>query len=404
MADFHQNGIITTLHNLHSRSLGALEAELLEWSKRWPMALVLPCLYSELEQPALARIVDELSKIDYLEEIIIGLDRADESQFRHARQYFDRLPQDKRILWQDGPGMTAIVEKLDELGLAPKGRGKGCNVWYCFGYFLASGRSLGVALHDCDIQNYERDIVARLLYPIMDPTFGFKFCKGYYYRASEGKLNGRVMRLLVSPILKALKQMGADSEYLDFIDSFRYPLSGEFSMFRDVVSTIRIPNDWGLEIGVLSEIYRNYETNHVCQVDIADAYDHKHQPVSADNPEAGLSKMSTDICRTFFRKLATAGQVFSQEFFRTLRATYYRTALDFIDHYHADAAMNGLTLDRHREERTVELFAANITRAGEMFLNLSPELPFMPSWNRVLSAIPDIFPLLHDTVERDNRE
>jgi glucosyl-3-phosphoglycerate synthase len=404
MADFHQNGIITTLHNFQSRSIEDLEAELLSWSKRWPMALVLPCLYSELEQPALARIVDELSRIEYLEEIIIGLDRADEEEFRHAKAYFKRLPQNTNILWQDGPGMRAIVDKLDELGLAPQGRGKGCNVWYCFGYFMASGRSLGLALHDCDIQTYHREIVAKLLYPIMDPTFGFKFCKGYYYRASEGKLNGRVMRLLVSPLLKALKQVGADSDYLDFIESFRYPLSGEFSMFRDVVATIRIPNDWGLEIGVLSEIYRNYETSHVCQVDIADAYDHKHQPLSADNPEEGLSRMSTDICRTFFRKLATSGQVFSTEFFRTLRATYYRTALDFIDHYHADAAMNGLTLDRHTEEETVELFANNLTRAGEMFLNLSPELPFMPSWNRVLSAIPDIFQRLYDTVQRDNSD
>ncbi len=56
------------------------------------------------------------------------------------------------------------------------------------------------------------------------------------------------------------------------------------------------------------------------------------------------------------------------------------------------------------EEKTVELFADNLTRAGEMFLNLSPELPFMPSWNRVLSAVPEIFALLHETVERDNRD
>ncbi|HQV31969.1 MAG TPA: glycosyl transferase [Calditrichia bacterium] len=402
MADFHQNGFITTLHNLHNRSVEDMERELKKISKSWPMALVLPSLYSELEQPALAYIVEEVAKLDYLEEIIIGLDRADASQFAHAKEFFSKLPQRTRILWQDGPRLRKIAATLEDMGLGPTENGKGRNVWYCFGYFLASGRSRGVALHDCDIKNYDRGMVARLLFPIMEPTFGFKFCKGYYYRASEGKLNGRVMRLLVSPLVHALRQMGADHDFLDYIDAFRYPLAGEFSMYLDVVQTIRIPNDWGLEIGVLSEIFRNYSLSRICQVDIADAYDHKHQPLSDDNPDTGLSKMSTDICRTFFRKLATSGQVFSTEFFRTLRATYYRTALDFIDHYQADAVLNGLTLDRHAEEKTVELFAQNLTRAGDMFLKRSPEPPFMPSWNRVLSAVPDVHDQIRDAVEADN--
>jgi len=43
-----------------------------------------------------------------------------------------------------------------------------------------------------------------------------------------------------------------DHEYLEFMDSFRYPLAGEFSFRRDVLSDIRIPSDWGLEVGVLS--------------------------------------------------------------------------------------------------------------------------------------------------------
>lgn len=402
MADFHQNGIITTLHNLHSRRLEDLEAELKEMSKTWPMALILPSLYSELEQPALAKIVEEVAQIDYLAEIIIGLDDADEKQFEHAREYFGQLPQRTRILWNDGPRLRAIADTLEKLSLGPTEQGKGRNVWYCFGYFIASGRARGVALHDCDIKTYSRAMVAKLLYPIMEPTFGYKFCKGYYYRASDGKLNGRVMRLLISPLIHALRQMGAEPDFLNYIDSFRYPLAGEFSMFFDAVQTIRIPNDWGLEIGVLSEIYRNYSPSRVCQVDIADLYDHKHQSISHDNPDAGLAKMSTDICRTFYRKLAASGQLFSSEYFRTLRATYYRTALDFIEHYHADAVVNGLSLDRHAEEETVELFAHNVARAGEMFLERSPELPFMPSWNRIRSAVPNIYKMIRDAVELDN--
>ena len=60
MADFHQNGIITTLHRLGERPIDALEAELRRFGRRRPMSLVLPCLYSELEGDALPAIVDQL--------------------------------------------------------------------------------------------------------------------------------------------------------------------------------------------------------------------------------------------------------------------------------------------------------------------------------------------------------
>ena len=66
MADFYQNGIVTTLHNLHQRSVDELEDELRKFKKKRPMALVLPSLYSELEGEALPHIVKELSHVDYL--------------------------------------------------------------------------------------------------------------------------------------------------------------------------------------------------------------------------------------------------------------------------------------------------------------------------------------------------
>ena len=50
------------------------------------MGLILPSLFSELEGPALDNIVNELAKVPYLEEIVIGLDRADRDRF--AREFF----------------------------------------------------------------------------------------------------------------------------------------------------------------------------------------------------------------------------------------------------------------------------------------------------------------------------
>lgn len=404
MADFYQNGIITTLHNLSDRPVENLEEDLVGFSKKRPLGLILPSLFSELEGPALGNIIDEISKVPYLEEIVIGLDRADEEQFRYAKEFFAKLPQHHRILWNDGPRLRALDEELQALDLAPKEPGKGRNVWYCMGYVLASGRSESVALHDCDITTYSRDMLARLIYPVAHPQFNYEFCKGFYARVAEGKINGRVSRLLVTPLLRALKKVFGDSHYLEYMDSFRYPLAGEFSFRRDVLNDIRIPSDWGLEIVVLSEMHRNYSNNRLCQVDIADVYDHKHQDLSLDDAKAGLSKMSIDITKALFRKLATQGHTFNTETFRTLKATYFRIALDFVETYHNDAVMNGLHLDIHGEEEAVEMFARNIMTAGEAFLTNPMEKPFVPSWNRVVSAMPDVFDRLTEAVELDNKE
>lgn len=404
MGDFHQNGIITTLHNLNQRPLAEMEYELQVFSRLRPMTLILPSLYSELEGPALPNIINELKKVPYLNQIVIGLDRADRDQYLHAREFFGDLPQHHRILWNDGPRLRAIDDKLKELGLAPTEPGKGRNVWYCLGYTLASRNSQAIALHDCDILTYNRELLARLIYPVANPAFNYQFCKGFYARVADGKINGRVCRLMVTPLLRALKKMLGENDYLDYLDSFRYPLAGEFSFRTDVVHDLRIPSDWGLEIGILSEMYRNYATNRVCQVDIADVYDHKHQKLSPEDASAGLSKMSIDIAKAVFRKLATNGVVLSSETFRTLKATYFRIALDFVETYRNDALINGLTLDIHQEEQAVELFAQNIKLAGDHFLDNPMETPFIPSWDRVCSAVPDVLEQIKKAVEDDTEE
>jgi len=404
MGDFYQNGIITTLHNLSDRPVDALESELMEFSKQRPMGLILPCLYSELETEAMPNILKHLKEVPYLSQIVIGLDRADEQQYRDALKFFSGLPQNTKVLWNDGPRLRAVDEILQNHQLSPDQPGKGRNVWFCMGYVLASGVAESVAMHDCDILTYDRSLLARLIYPVANPSFNYEFCKGFYARVADGKINGRVSRLLVTPLLRALKKVCGPLDYLEYLDSYRYPLAGEFSFRRDVMNDIRIPSDWGLEIGVLSEMTRNYSNNRLCQVDIADIYDHKHQDISLDNENAGLSKMSIDITKAVFRKLATNGIVFNQETFRTIKATYFRIALDFVETYRNDALINGLKLDVHHEEQAVELFAQNIMKAGTHFLDNPMETPFVPSWNRVISACPDVQQMILDAVEADMNE
>jgi len=390
---------------LRSRSLEDLERELISFSKVRPMSLVLPSLYSELERPALANIVDELCDVPYLSEIVIGLDQADRDQYQHAHEFFSRLPQSNvRILWNDGPRLQEIHKKLDAQNLAPTELGKGRNVWYCMGYMLASGRGEAIGLHDCDIVTYKREMLARLLYPIANPNFNYEYAKGFYARIGDQKMRGRVTRLLVTPLIRALMKVIGHSEWLDYLDSFRYPLAGEFAMRRDVVNDVRIPSDWGLEVGLLLEMKRNFANNRICQVDIADVYDHKHQELSETDTDKGLSKMSIDISKSIFRKLATNGAVFTPEIIRSIKATYFRVALDFVETYRNDALINGLGYDVHEEERSVEMFAQNIMTAGHHFLENPMDTPFVPSWNRVISAEPEILTELRAAVDEDHLE
>lgn len=399
--DFFQNGTITTLHKLCRRPIEEMEAELKQFSAERPMALILPSLYSELEGPALPKIVEQLKGAQYISDIIVGLDQADEKQFAHAREFFSGLPQNVHILWNDGPWLREIDSQLQSQNLAPTQAGKGRNVWYCMGYALALDHIEAIALHDCDILTYDRSLPARLFYPVANPAFGFDFCKGYYSRINGDKLSGRATRLFVTPLLRALKKVLGHMDYLEFMDSFRYPLSGEFSLSRDFVKILRIPSDWGLEVGVLSEVYRTLSHNNVCQVDIADQYDHKHQDLSEDDASKGLSRMSVEIAKSLYRKLATEGVTLSSEDFRSIKAAYYRIALDSTEQYFYDAKINGLEYDRHIEEGSVELFAQSVMAAGETFLSNPMESPFIPNWNRVHDAFPNICQQLLQAVAAD---
>jgi len=361
LADFHQNGNIATLHNLRTRDTEQMEQELELYASTRKISLILPCLYSELETEAMPRIREELSKVNYLHRVIIGLDRADETQFRKAKAFFKEMNQNHIVIWNDSPRSLALGARLEEMGLAPSEAGKGKNVWTSLGYLISCGDSAVMAIHDCDIITYSRDMLARLVYPVANPAFPYQVAKGYYPRTDGEKLNGRVTRLLISPLLIALKRVVGDRDYLDFLRSFRYLLSGEFAMRTAILPDLRIPSDWGLEVGVLSEAWRNLA-------------------------------------------LAADGTVFTPNVFRTLKATYYRSALDLLEAYYNDAKMNGLAIDRHGEEKTIEVFADNIIRAGQIFLDNPHETPFIPTWNRIHSAAPGFLDDLHAAVAADDMD
>jgi len=402
MSDFFQNGVITTLHRLGKLDLKRLQKELKEFSKIRPIALVLPSLYREFSSRALPNIMNILKRVNYLNEIVLSLDKANIKQFKKVQNYFSSVKK-LTIIWNDGPRMKELYQQLEENNLSPGVEGKGRAVWISLGYVLAGRTSQVIVVHDCDVVNYSRAILARLCFPVANPHSEYEFCKGYYSRFTD-RMYGRATRLFFTPFIRALEKILGYLPFLVYMDSFRYALAGEIAMRRDLAMAMRIPSDWGLEVSTLAEVYRNMALNRVCQVDIADAYEHKHQDLIPDDPERGILKMTVDIAKSIFRNLALEGVQFSEGFFKTLSNIYLKIAQEAIIRYENDAAINSLKFDRHSESIAVEAFAYGIKIAGEVFWQNPSETQLIPNWFRVTAALPDFFGVLQDAVKKDNAE
>lgn len=402
MGDFFQSGAIATLHRLGHRDLESLEAELRKHQKHRPIALVLPAVYAEFEREALPNILSQLKEVNYLNEIVLVMNRTDAMEFRRAKKTLLDLGLNINIVWSSGSRIGKLYNLLEENDLHLGEDGKGRSVWLALGYVIANEKSEVIVLHDCDIINYNRELLARLCYPMANPNLGYEFCKGYYSRVTD-RMHGRVTRLYFTPLIRALQKIVGYHPFLVYLDSFRYPLAGEFSLDEDLARVTRIPSDWGLEVGILAEVYRNCVPKRICQVDLIESYEHKHQDLSSSDPTKGLLKMCIDITKSLFRTLSQEGIIISAGLLRTLSGTYLRSAQDTIKKFEDDAAINKLFFDRHAEGTAVETFLQGIKMAGKEFLDDPLGAPEIPNWNRVTSAIPDFLDMLKEAVAEDNK-
>ncbi|MCK4224840.1 MAG: glycosyl transferase [candidate division Zixibacteria bacterium] len=402
MSDFYQSGVVSTLHRLGKPNLEALEAELVEHAKHRPIGLVLPTTFADFQGEAFKGILENLAGVKYLEEIVVVMNKTDTMEFRQAKKALSEMPFETKIVWSSGPRIGELYKLLEKNELFLGEDGKGRSVWIAMGYVIATERSEVIALHDCDILTYNRELLARLCFPSANPNMGYEFCKGFYSRVTD-RMFGRVTRLFFTPLIRALQKILGYLPILVYFDSFRYPLSGEFSLDIDLARVTRIPSDWGLEVGLLAEVYRNCVTKRICQADLVESFEHKHQELSETDPKKGLLKMCVDITKTIFRTLSTEGVIISAGLLRTLESTYLRTAQDSIKRYEDDASINQLYFDRHAEVSAVEAFCRGIKIAAKEFLDNPLSTPEIPNWNRVTSAIPDFSDKLREAVEEDNR-
>jgi glucosyl-3-phosphoglycerate synthase len=313
------------------------------------------------------------------------------------------IPTHVDVIWNDGPRVMALKKELDEAGFQSTDiRGIGLNVWMMMGFVLSDQDAYAIALHDCDIVNYSREIPARLFYPIVHPAFDFEFNKGFYARVTD-KLHGRATRLFYTPLLKSLEKVFGHSRYLDYMGSFRYALSGEFAFVRSLARGIRISPTWGLEVSTLSEVYHNTSKKRICQSEIMESYEHKHQDLGAE-ARGGVSKMTKEIAETIFRIMSQNGVIFSNAKFKSLLATYFEESRRAITQYSSISEVNGLSYDRQKEIAAIVEFTDSLGLANEDFNKDPMGVPALPAWTSVRSVLPSFTYQFKEAVMLDMKE
>lgn len=373
---------ITTLHRLNPDAWQTLEATLGERTRDCPATLILPCHVRELGTAALDGIVRELAGAGWLGRVVIGLDGAEAHDLAAARETFAPLPHQTLLLWSGAPGVLAIEAELRGAGLTTAASGKGRNVWLCAGLALATSGGPGVvAVHDCDIKSYSRELVVRLCYPLLEGQRGFRFNKGFYSRHSD-RLHGRLQRLLVRPLLRAMELRAGPMAMLQFLSAFRYPLAGESAMDLDLLRQMNFSATWGLEIGLLEEVGRRLGPAGVCQTELCGAYDHKHHDLSPDDPGSGLHRMAREVSATLLSTVSGGTYPWREQ----IVETWQRMAGDALRHAAAESMLNGLTHVAAQESLAVETFGRALQAAVEQ-----PAAPaWLPSWDEAERARPGI--------------
>jgi glucosyl-3-phosphoglycerate synthase len=335
VADFAQAGLISTLQRLNDGHIAAVERELEGLAQNKTIGLILPCHAADLERPALAHILAELAHAEFLGILVLSVNGIEQADFE--RRYGARF---------SGRGSPCLL-------FNPPGGGKGRNVLQAV-RFLCKQQCDVVATQDCDVASFSRGDLARLCYAVAHPELRFRYAKAYYSRVTD-RLYGRVSRLFLTPLLHAIIRVAGHHPLIDFLLSFRYPLSGEMAMTRDLAVELPFSDGWGLEIGQLCEVFRRVDPREVCQVDGGSGYDHKHQPA-----ETALTQMAAEIARELFTQLAAEGLPGGEEFRSAVGKAYRREADHALRRSAALARINALPFDVIDETSIVQGFTDHL--------------------------------------------
>jgi len=188
----------------------------------------------------------------------------------------------------------AKVYRIDKAGPSVPYTGKGTSLWKS--QFVTKGDIL--IFTDADIMDFDCRFISGLAGPLLhfeDLLFVKAFyrrpllLKGQYYE----NYGGRVTELLVRPILCSL---------VPELARFYQPLAGEFAIRRKVLETLPLPTGYGVEIGMLFDIFVNYGLLGCAQVDM-ETRCHRNRTVQE------LGKTAFSVLHTLFSRLEHLGYV-----------------------------------------------------------------------------------------------
>lgn len=334
---------ITTLHNI-------TDAEPEVPLDR--VAVVVPVMGPDLERRGIHHVLSTLAEVDPGRVILSA--RGDRASVRGLARHISSSDLAATVIWCNAP---RLEQTLARSGLDSP-TGKGLDVW--LGMAIAADTHDIVVVHDADSRTYSTRDVPRLAWPIAQ---GFDFSKGYYARVERNQLFGRLVRLVWFPIMRALADHHTDA-MIDYLQSFRYPLAGEFAVHADHVPALEPYPTWGLETGMLGDMYGRAGIDGSAQVDLG-MHRHDHRPVRGED---GLLRMAREVVGTLFDILARSGIAIDPA---ALAPAYERTAREFVDRYARDAAFNELSYDRSNELDQVATYRGAIATGG----TTTPRLP-----------------------------
>jgi glucosyl-3-phosphoglycerate synthase len=306
--------------------------------------VVVPMAERDHATLAAERVLGTLEAVDP-ERVVVAL-RASAASVPGVVDWLDPFDLPLTVLWCTADPVEAA---LDDAGLdGPAGKGR--DVWLALGL---AARSEYVVVHDADAKSYAASHAPRLLYPLGE---GYRFSKGYYARVENGRLYGRLARLFVAPLLRALRA-SHDAPVLSYLRAFRYPLAGEFATTAEVARRIRAQPGWGLELGSLGEAFDAAGFEKTAQVDLG-IHEHDHRSVTGPD---GLGDMATAVGEALLRVCLDHGLDPDVD---GLRERYRAAADRLVDQYAADADFNGLDYDAAAERDQVQTYADALAPPG----------------------------------------
>lgn len=124
---------------------------------------------------------------------------------------------------------------------------------------------------DADVTNFSPAFVTRMLVPMFsDPAV--QLVKASYRRLSPGSPGGggRVTELVARPLLE---------RFHPALASVAQPLAGESAVRRTALDHIDLDDGYGIEIGLLIDIYSRFGRNAIAEVDLGERA-HRNRPLS----------------------------------------------------------------------------------------------------------------------------